>query len=35
MAKTPEPLYKSLAKKVYPNGLRVGEEPKEAKKKDE
>ena len=31
MAKTPEPLYKTLAKRVYPNGLRVGEISKEAK----
>ena len=32
MAKVAEPIFKSLAKKIYPNGLRVGEEPKEAQK---
>ena len=28
MAKTTEPILKSLAKKIYPNGLRIGEKPK-------
>ena len=34
MAKMNEPILKSIARKVYPNGLRIGEsETKEVKKK--
>jgi len=33
MAKMNEPILKSLAKEVYPNGIRIGKTKKEAKKK--
>ncbi len=32
MAKTNEPILKSLVRKIYPKGLKVGETKKEAKK---